>query len=432
MSSPTDAATTSPHGACATPDQPLMSRSDTLDTAHLSDSAEPSRPPSSASREEGPAAIAAVEQDLPAAEDAALALLAFCDVASARRHVPAPVAARRDTAHMLPPPFAHRSKSMMVTPQASSLNDTARGEGHDGYGAALGSADADDDDVDDDLRPRARGGPARKRHWSGVYREKDAASAEEPTDERTTAERRARMNHLRRCNEDMRILLLGWKAVEVPNDKGGLTYEYEHTVTGRRAKSKKMIFKMHRGEKLDFNSDEAAVLSERVRELRQSDTIVAAVSGTPSDTAPGSASSAPLTSPPGAAMASASASAGPSPPTFESLSAPRLSPLAYSDLAASVRGSGSPASHMDLPVAAAGGRTPPESQPCALAAPPTEASVCDAESGKKRMLGAVELPLAVQTLGDADASTEASPHTCGKRPVKQWPEWGVGEAAPVS
>ena len=46
---------------------------------------------------------------------------------------------------------------------------------------------------------------------------------------------------------------------------------------GRRAKSKKIIFRMHRGEKLDFNSDEAAVLSERVRELRKSEGLTAAV-----------------------------------------------------------------------------------------------------------------------------------------------------------
>ena len=73
----------------------------------------------------------------------------------------------------------------------------------------------------------------------------------------------------------------------------------------------------------------------------------------------------------------------------------------------------------------------PDSEPCALAAPLTEASGGDAESGKKRMLASLELPLAVQTLGDADSCTEASPHTCGKRPVKQWPEWGVGGVGDV-
>ena len=196
---------------------------------------------------------------------------------------------------------------------------------------------------DDDLRPRARGGPARKRHWSGVYREKDSEQTA-TTDERAAAERRARMNHLRRCNEDMRILLLGWKAVEVPNGRGGVTYEYEHPESGRRAKSKKIIFRMHRGEKLDFNSDEAAMLSERVRELRKSEALTAAVvasaTNSPLSTAPPDdrASGGAEVARSGAFFSATGSSSGASPVAEALGAAPRLSPRAYSDLAATTAG----------------------------------------------------------------------------------------------
>ena len=44
---------------------------------------------------------------------------------------------------------------------------------------------------------------------------------------------------------------------------------YEHPVHGR-ARSKKEIFRIHKGERLDFNSNEADTLSSHVREMRKS------------------------------------------------------------------------------------------------------------------------------------------------------------------
>jgi hypothetical protein len=58
-------------------------------------------------------------------------------------------------------------------------------------------------------RSRQTGEP--RRHWSGVIR----ASSSPTGDVNQDAERRLRMNHLRRCNEDMRILMLGWTSIEV-------------------------------------------------------------------------------------------------------------------------------------------------------------------------------------------------------------------------
>ena len=82
------------------------------------------------------------------------------------------------------------------------------------------------------------------------------------------AERRLRMNHLRRCNEDMRILMLGWSSIEVREPGKMPHFVYEHPILGR-ARSKKEIFRLHKGEKLDFSSEVAVVVSERVRQLRQ-------------------------------------------------------------------------------------------------------------------------------------------------------------------
>lgn len=66
--------------------------------------------------------------------------------------------------------------------------------------------DADSDEDNDDKAPR--------RHWSGVARGPAPPAAGVSEVERES-ERRLRMNHLRRCNEDMRILMLGWSSIEV-------------------------------------------------------------------------------------------------------------------------------------------------------------------------------------------------------------------------
>ena len=59
--------------------------------------------------------------------------------------------------------------------------------------------------------------------------------------------RRLRMNHLRRCNEDMRILMLGWRAVEIGGGGSKPAHKvYEHPEHGR-VNSKKEIFRIHRG-----------------------------------------------------------------------------------------------------------------------------------------------------------------------------------------
>ena len=105
-----------------------------------------------------------------------------------------------------------------------------------------------------------------RRHWSGVARGPAPLSAGGSEVERET-ERRLRMNHLRRCNEDMRILMLGWSSIEVREPGKVPHFVYEHPTLGR-ARSKKEIFRLHKGEKLNFNSDVASVVSERVRQLR--------------------------------------------------------------------------------------------------------------------------------------------------------------------
>ena len=95
--------------------------------------------------------------------------------------------------------------------------------------------------------PRGLPHPAGKRiHWSGVERE-SAKVDDNDCSVVELAERKMRMNHLRRCNEDMRILMLGWTSVRL--DKPGKVprYVYEHPVHGR-ASSKKEIFRFHKGE----------------------------------------------------------------------------------------------------------------------------------------------------------------------------------------
>ena len=132
------------------------------------------------------------------------------------------------------------------------------------------------------LSRSASGEEARQRrtHWSGVVREADGASAKGDDESAgDDAARRQRMNHLRRCNEDMRILMLGWTCEEVGPGKAGAAQRiYTHPVHGT-ARSKKEIFRMHRGEKLDFSSAQASVLSERVRELRAHESSTVILSG---------------------------------------------------------------------------------------------------------------------------------------------------------
>lgn len=376
-------------------------------------------------------------EELPAAEDAALVLLAFCNSAGSRRGavVPRPASSPAAPQPFMPQPGLPPHQGL-VPPRAYAEGVVDYYEGSQQCMSVRTTFD------DDDLRPRARGGPARKRHWSGVYREKDSEQTA-TTDERAAAERRARMNHLRRCNEDMRILLLGWKAVEVPNGRGGVTYEYEHPESGRRAKSKKIIFRMHRGEKLDFNSDEAAMLSERVRELRKSEALTAAVvasaTNSPLSTAPPDdrASGGAEVARSGAFFSATGSSSGASPVAEALGAAPRLSPRAYSDLAATTAGpkGGSSAAAARSETTPAGARIVLKygaSDGAAPLAPPvTTPSVGAFEPalaiGTKRPLPALQPPVTAEQAA-GDVPSETSPMTCGKRLVKQWPEWGVGEA----
>jgi len=160
--------------------------------------------------------------------------------------------------------------------------------------AMIQDEDEDEDDQEQQQQPEHK---EVRRHWSGVARGPAPVPAGVSASE-AEAERRLRMNHLRRCNEDMRILMLGWSSIEVREPGKMPHFVYEHPTLGR-ARSKKEIFRLHKGEKLDFSSEVAVVVSERVRQLRQElvPTAVPGVSKCPRDAdgadGPGWASAAP-------------------------------------------------------------------------------------------------------------------------------------------
>ena len=104
-------------------------------------------------------------------------------------------------------------------------------------------------------------------HWSGIERPPPLVAVDNDEDYEA---RRVRVNHMRRCNEDMRILMLGWHVVDV--DTSGVKSSqkvYEHPKHGR-VMSKKEIFKIHKGERIDFSTSQAANVSTHVRSARAS------------------------------------------------------------------------------------------------------------------------------------------------------------------
>ena len=104
--------------------------------------------------------------------------------------------------------------------------------------------DEDEDEDDQELQQQPEHKEVR-RHWSGVARGPAPVPAGVSASE-AEAERRLRMNHLRRCNEDMRILMLGWSSIEVREPGKMPHFVYEHPILGR-ARSKKEIFRLHKG-----------------------------------------------------------------------------------------------------------------------------------------------------------------------------------------
>ena len=247
------------------------------------------------------ASPAAMDADLPDEADVARMLLAFCSSAAARGagRSSRPPASRNGAP--LATPLARRPNAV---PAKAAKNPSSASRAPSSAGGASSSAASPNALVgggpspaagqsDDPTRVPAcanasaaalsdgdRNGGAlpdgKRRHWSGVYRESEAAhhshlrQLSPDAEAREAAARRKRMNHLRRCNEDMRMLMLGWKRVEASGEAGRSGQcIYEHPVHGR-ARSKKEIFRIHKGERLDFNSNEADTLSSHVREMRKS------------------------------------------------------------------------------------------------------------------------------------------------------------------
>ena len=108
-------------------------------------------------------------------------------------------------------------------------------------------------------------------HWSGIERPPPLVAVDNDEDYEA---RRIRVNHMRRCNEDMRILMLGWRAVEVDNPTGKSTQKvYEHPDHGR-VMSKKEIFRIHKGERIDFSTNQAQTVCTHVRSARSTHELV--------------------------------------------------------------------------------------------------------------------------------------------------------------
>lgn len=179
--------------------------------------------------------------------DAALALLAFCGTPSPRVHSPSDELVEGGAASRPRASVSEASVGRVKVATSSAAKASA---------AVLGISDDEPPPP-----PGQRAGPSKRRgsteevaprkHWSGVIRGPAPGSA--AGDEEADADRRLRMNHLRRCNEDMRILMLGWTSIEVREAGKVPHFVYEHPRLGR-ARSKKEIFRLHKGEKLDFNS----------------------------------------------------------------------------------------------------------------------------------------------------------------------------------
>ena len=166
------------------------------------------------------------------------------------------------------PDDASAANALLAFCAAAASKSTPRAPPH--RSSSIGSCDT----VREERREAGDAAAERKTHWSGVTRPPPLQATDGNTNPRPPLDeesRRLRMNHMRRCNEDMRILMLGWTAVETEGGGGGRSLHrvYEHPTYGR-VNSKKEIFRIHKGERIDFSSNEAANVSMHVRSVRAS------------------------------------------------------------------------------------------------------------------------------------------------------------------